>query len=292
VLDRHCVSCHNANDYEGRLSLEAGLGWNWHLGYYRLFARGQIADGRNGLGDHSPRAIGSSASRLMKMIGGSHHDVKLPEKDWRTIWLWIESGAANAGSYAALRPIETLDRINRGAVLVFHANQTLVKKRCGACHSQKKHNALPLHYDHKDKRGVERPLAPYERIVIPGDPLAHYSVHTVVDYSTPENSPLLRAPLAKEAGGWGFCGKVFPDKRDTGYRKLLNEIRAAKKIMESVPRYSQEGFRPNRQYVREMKKFGILPRSFDLAKDEIDVFETDQAYWRSLWYRPNLRAEN
>lgn len=290
VLDRHCVSCHNAGDYQGRLSLEAGMGRIWHLGYYRLFARGQVADGRNGFGDHPPRAIGTSASPLMKMIDGSHHAVKLPEKDWRTLWLWIESGAANAGSYAALRTEETAGRIFYEAGIVFHNNFALMKKRCGGCHTAEKQNALPLVIDHKDKRGVDRPLAPYERNVIPDDPLARYSANTLVDYSTPENSPLLRAPLAKSAGGWGFCGNVFPTRDDPGYRKLLTDIRASKEKMESPPRYSQEGFRPNPQYVREMKKFGILPENFDPARDKIDIFATDQAYWESLWYRPNLRA--
>lgn len=35
-----------------------------------------------------------------------------------------------------------------------------------------------------------------------------------------------------------------------------------------------------------MKRFGVLPDSFDLATDRIDPYETDQAYWRSLWYQP------
>ena len=35
-----------------------------------------------------------------------------------------------------------------------------------------------------------------------------------------------------------------------------------------------------------MKKYGILPDSFDLAKDPIDIYKTDQRYWESLWYYP------
>ena len=35
-----------------------------------------------------------------------------------------------------------------------------------------------------------------------------------------------------------------------------------------------------------MKKYGILPR--DLPEDaDIDVYATDQVYWRSLWYQPD-----
>ncbi len=35
-----------------------------------------------------------------------------------------------------------------------------------------------------------------------------------------------------------------------------------------------------------MVRYGILPADFDRMKDPIDVYQTDQAYWRSLWYRP------
>ena len=46
------------------------------------------------------------------------------------------------------------------------------------------------------------------------------------------------------------------------------------------------GFRPLPSYVREMKRYGILPK--DLAADaDIDVYATDRAYWRSLWYKPD-----
>jgi len=35
-----------------------------------------------------------------------------------------------------------------------------------------------------------------------------------------------------------------------------------------------------------MKRYGILPETFDADKDPIDVYKTDQAYWRSLWHQP------
>ena len=38
-----------------------------------------------------------------------------------------------------------------------------------------------------------------------------------------------------------------------------------------------------------MKRYGILPPAFDPARDPIDVYQTDQAYWRSLWHRPARR---
>jgi hypothetical protein len=46
------------------------------------------------------------------------------------------------------------------------------------------------------------------------------------------------------------------------------------------------GFRPNEHYVRELKRFGVLPASFDPARDPVDVYATDEAYPRSFWHRP------
>ena len=39
-------------------------------------------------------------------------------------------------------------------------------------------------------------------------------------------------------------------------------------------------------YVREMKRYGVLPASFDASVDPIDVYAADQAYWRSFWHQP------
>ena len=47
-------------------------------------------------------------------------------------------------------------------------------------------------------------------------------------------------------------------------------------------KYSRRCWTP---LVREMKRFGILPEDLG-AEDPIDVYATDQAYWRSFWYHP------
>lgn len=48
------------------------------------------------------------------------------------------------------------------------------------------------------------------------------------------------------------------------------------------------GFKPNKDYVREMKRYGILPPEFDVAKDPIDCYATDQAYWKLFWWQPPM----
>jgi inorganic pyrophosphatase len=48
------------------------------------------------------------------------------------------------------------------------------------------------------------------------------------------------------------------------------------------------GFQPNEHYVREMKRYGVLPASLELDKDPIDVYAADRAYFETFWYRSPL----
>ena len=118
-------------------------------------------------------------------------------------------------------------------------------------------------------------------------------VHVALRYNLtePKESLVLLAPLAKAAGGYGICkgkGKntdmLFKTTTDTDYRRLLADIRKYKKQLDKAKRFDMPGFQPNKHYVREMIKYEILPQDFDLDKDSIDVYATDRAYWKSLWY--------
>ncbi len=51
-------------------------------------------------------------------------------------------------------------------------------------------------------------------------------------------------------------------------------------------RWDMPGFKPHPLYVREMKRYGILPETFDIDRDKIDVLEIDRRYWESMWYYP------
>ena len=98
------------------------------------------------------------------------------------------------------------------------------------------------------------------------------------------------APLAKEAGGLGLCtnaqGKaVFASKDDPDYKKLLALVEDAKSILDSDPRFDMPNFCPNPEYLREMKRYGILPTDTDPAKCRIDPYETDRRYWSLDWTR-------
>ncbi len=42
---------------------------------------------------------------------------------------------------------------------------------------------------------------------------------------------------------------------------------------------------PSPFYIREMKRYGVLPADLDPAITPIDVYATDEAYFRTFWYR-------
>ena len=108
----------------------------------------------------------------------------------------------------------------------------------------------------------------------------------------PEKSLLLLAPLAERAGGFGLCcdeqGEavdVFANSDDPDYRKLLAMIDAGKQNLETIKRFDMPGFQPRPQYLREMKRYGVLTADFP-DDVPVDPYDLDRRYWESLWHRP------
>jgi hypothetical protein len=116
------------------------------------------------------------------------------------------------------------------------------------------------------------------------DPRMQFSEHILYNLSRPEKSLQLLAPLAKSAGGYGICGEIFADTVDADYQDLLAGVREAKAQLEAITRFNMPRFRPEPEYVREMKRYGVLPASYQLA-DPIDVYDIDRRYWQSMWHQ-------
>ena len=284
ILNKHCVKCHNYQERKGQVVLTEDLGITWSLSYYMLLAKRQVADGRNGYGNQQPRTIGSSASELMNKIGGSHNGVKVTPEEWRTVWMWLESGAPYAGTYAALRNSAERGRQNVAAA-AFHS--PVLNVTCRQCHGPgMKATAIPYALSNQERAKFQGQLnlAPYERIVRDED--FRFSAHVLLNTSRPDYSPILLGPLTKSAGGWGTCEHQFNSKEDPQYQALLAALQNGKRQMDEVARFGTPAFKPNRQYVREMKRFGVLKPEFNLNRESINIFETDQDYWQLFWYRP------
>ena len=95
------------------------------------------------------------------------------------------------------------------------------------------------------------------------------------------------APLARCGRGAGGEGRrVFLSTADPDYRLLLAMCEAGKRRLEEVKRFDMPGFKPREEYIREMKRFGLLPEAFDVNKEPLDVYQLDRRYWDSFIYRP------
>ncbi len=288
ILDKHCVACHDydattaGGPRDGDVILSGDRGPFYSHSYVSLTIRGQFTDGRNLLkSNYGPREIGSSSSPLLEKLDGDHYEAKLSEHEKRMVRLWIDTAAAYPGTYAAL-----LSGMVGGERWGPNA-KAVVGRRCAECHT----GAKQLPQSPGDSLGLGTTGS-----VRPDDPKLRFSNHVVYNLTRPEKSLLLLAPLAKEAGGYGICGAkvkestektaaVFTDTNDPDYRLLLAAIGETKKQLETVKRFDMSGFRPNKHYIREMKRYGILPETLG-DDDPIDVYQTDQAYWKSLWHRP------
>lgn len=204
--------------------------------------------------------------------------------------LWIDTGAPYAGTYAALGT--GMIGPYRQDVLVHNdaewpavkAARAVLQGRCAACHNGPKQ--LP------SSPTDDLDMAPWQSRFT--DPRTRFSRHILYNLTRPEKSLLLLAPLARQAGGYGTCAKketgpagqdVFAGTRDPDYQTLLESIRETQMALAAMKRFDMPGFRPGAEYVREMKRYGILPAALG-PESPIDAYATDRAYWESLWHRP------
>jgi hypothetical protein len=287
VLDRHCAGCHSYDRPGGGVVLTGDRGPTFSHSYLMLTIRRQLADGRNlPKSNYPPRTLGSSASPLMKKVLYGHNGVNLTPRERTLIRLWIESGAAYAGTYAALGTgtlgeyteniLERPDVEWPGA----QASARAIERRCGSCHAG--HLALPLTATHEPGRSRRPPGSKPPRW-----PLSRQLLYNL---TRPEKSILLLAPLAREAGGWGVCqdaggAPVFTAVSDPDYRTILEGVTEAARWLDGIKRFDMPGFRPRGDWVREMERYGILEPGTEPSA-VADVYAVERRYWESLWYRP------
>lgn len=291
ILDRHCTCCHDYEHREGRVILSGDHGPIYSHSYYTLTALGYVSDGRDRLVTNlPPRAIGTSASPLMRMLEPDHHEVHLTPHEKDLVRYWIESAAPYPGTYAALAsgmiggyPKSQLDNSDRQWPASTAAAQS-IHRRCLGCHDR----SMPLPQYLSDDLGLV--LSNPD----PNDLRIRWSRHLLFNLTRPQESLILLAPLSPQSGGYGLCrsksssattAAVFASPADPDYERILALCEAGRAQLDRIRRFDMPGFRPPAMYIREMKRFGILPASL-APSDAIDVYATDQAYWRSLWWRP------
>jgi hypothetical protein len=318
VLDRYCVTCHNHEKRKGGVNLTGDRGPAFSHSYYSLILQWQVKDtagapinesGRQ-MGNDKPYACFSYAAPLMKKLDGSHHKVKPSKKDKRIIRLWLDSCNPYAGTYAAFgtgqiggcwgwnKPVREMDTKWPSTKPAKEA----ITRRCGACHGKE----MPKHVTDVNVPRRHGDMLSWTR------PMSRFSKHYIFNLTHPDKSLVLLTPLARMAGGYAkgepkialvktnhrvrikpiVHPVIFKNTTDPDYQKILVHITAAKNRLNTIKRFDMPGFKPIKHYVREMKRFGILSPTFDLAKDPIDVYKTDKAYWKSMHHKPTPKPAN
>ncbi len=297
ILDRLCADCHGyqktarGGPYAGKVILTGDRGPMFSHAYFTMTIRRLFSDNRNQPRSNlPPRSLGSSASRILKMLDGSHYGVQADQHERKMLRLWIEVGAPYPGTYAALGCGSIGGYLQNRQVNAdwdwptTRAGGEAIARRCASCHRGVK--SLPRSLS--DERDVS-----FWQFDL-NDPRLRLSRHILFNLTQPEKLMLLLAPLAESAGGLGLCrneqnrpATVFSGTSDPDFEKLLAMVAAGKEYLDSVKRFDMPGFRPCGPYLREMKYYGILPINHrdDVA---VDPYDLDRRYWESLWYQAPL----
>ncbi len=65
---------------------------------------------------------------------------------------------------------------------------------------------------------------------------------------------------------------------------------AGKLCLGKIKRFDMPGFQPPKAYVREMQRYGVLPKEPD--QGPVNSYRLDQAYWQSLWHQPSKKTQH
>ena len=111
----------------------------------------------------------------------------------------------------------------------------------------------------------------------------------IINATDPEESAVLMAPLEKSAGGWGSCPNVFKSKEDEDYKIIEYAAKNWQKEWQKAGRFGSPTFQVNRQYIRELVRFGVLPEN--ISPDKINPYETDRLYWKTFEHDPQKQLK-
>lgn len=298
VIDRLCGDCHGYEKKAKGGPLSAGVNLSGDRGpmyshsYFTMTTRALFSDGRNKpQSNYGPRELGSGASKILRMIDGSHQGVVATGRERRLLRLWIDCGAPYIGTYAALGTgMIGGYALNQPTHTDFDWPTTAAAKdaiggRCGSCHAPSGNMALPTALSDERKMSFWR----FDQL----DPRHRYSRHVIFNLSRPDRSLALLAPLVREAGGLGICkapdgspATVFESRGDGAYADILAMISEGKRYLDGITRFDMASFKPRPEYFREMRRYGVLPADLDARGSAPDAYELDRRYWESLWYRP------
>jgi hypothetical protein len=234
VLDRHCVRCHHARDKKG-LDLR-GDATNWFsLAYENLRPFVTPIGPQGAAAIVPPRSQGAVASRLVDLLLAGHEDVRLDPESLDRIITWIDLNIPYYDSTAVTRPSN-----------VALSNQVTGSGRALVCNAKPLWDALGDRCQGCHPRGfrIDPARAPCKILDLPKT-----MTRPCVNFTHPEESRILTAPLARDAGGLELCGKaVLANREDPTYRAALQVIQTWHDDLVARPREDMPGSVPCEAY--------------------------------------------
>ncbi len=243
VLDRACIGCHDQNDARG-IDLRADKTDAFSLGYENLRPFVTVAGTRSDPPEIRPRSVGAIASPLIRLLEKGHYDVELTAEEKDRLIAWIDLGAPYYGTYAITRYEAPFGRcIVNDAGPLWRA----LGDACSSCHKPSAPPGLP-----ESAFGRKRAGRGFEWRVA-----QRYDTTNAVliNLTHPEQSRLLRGPLAENAGGLGLCdGFAFKSTDNPRYRAALEVVRGWSRELAAKPREDMLGSEPCAEYLTWWRK--------------------------------------
>lgn len=271
VLDQYCVSCHEGADPAGGYDLSGDATRYFSSSYEALLLKsrsyrqadmltGEMPEAQEALGKplvqfywllwttsavNVPYTAGTLASRLPDYFTEEHCEQEIDAKSLRRVYFWLDSNAIYQGTYAHTRP-KSAGRRDRWAPLdgpgrADWFEQELLpvyNAKCAECHKN-------LLGGNRDLEGV------YDSLNT--DWIGRFAW---INFTRPENSPILTAHLPKDEGGRGLSINenaekdapilVFNSKSDPDWQKIYNAILKGKADADNQPEADRPGFQKAR----------------------------------------------
>jgi hypothetical protein len=244
IWDKYCIDCHSGPTPEGMVDMTGDRTRYFCMSYDNLIER-EIVDYHNvfalGHDENTPKSLGSYVSRISEFIDTREHSGKLLTADEKQlVYTWIDANVPYYSTYQFTRP-ET--RGSRDAWAFSEEMFRVFDRNCMECHERKVYASalyggwLRVSSDVWRSRGYSAHGITWRWKETP-----HIGPELRVNLTNPSHSPLLQAPLAKDAGGWGLCRKqgtrepVFADKQEADYHAMLLQIAIARQKLIDRPR--------------------------------------------------------
>ncbi|MBT3199989.1 MAG: hypothetical protein HN350_08725 [Phycisphaerales bacterium] len=211
VLDKHCVKCHSGAAPEGKMDLSGDKTQYFNMAYDSLLSTKQVHFiwvNRAPTHNFKPLETGSHASKLTKLIETDHGPkvkmAKIPDKDRRILYAWIDANCPYYATYDNTRPGTAGSRdLWRGAWI------NNVKAGIKATRARIRLGVTDINLTHPE----------YSRL-------------------------LTGSLAKSAGGMADDKNAIFKTKSDPNYIAILKAIRAGKKALDDKPRIDMPGAKP------------------------------------------------